>query len=53
MDALALRHGYVSGEHYMSLFFPGESHHERFWAGRLRFPLIFLFGANAESANPS
>lgn len=53
MDALALRHGYVSGEHYMSLFFPGESHHERFWAGRLRFPLIFLFGASAESANPS
>ncbi|MGV7976279.1 MAG: alpha/beta hydrolase [Anaerolineaceae bacterium] len=49
MDALALRHTYTPGINYLSLVFPGESHHERFWAGRLHIPLTFLFGSSAES----
>ena len=44
MDALALRHAYTPGQNYLSLIFPGESHHERFWAGRLHIPLTFFFG---------
>ncbi len=47
MDALALRHAYTPEQNYLSLVFPGESHHERFWAGRLHIPLSFLFSTNA------
>lgn len=49
MDALALRHAYTPGINYLSLVFPGESHHERFWAGRLHIPLTFLFSSSAKS----
>jgi hypothetical protein len=34
----------LQGVNYMSMVFPGESHHEMAWKRRLKIPLMFLFG---------
>jgi len=36
--------GYVSGENWVTMKFPGAAHDERSWAERLHIPLIFAFG---------
>lgn len=44
MDALLREKQYVEGRDYQSWAFPGEGHHENYWAARLHLPLTYFFG---------
>lgn len=44
VDEIFEQAGYEQGKDYASWNFPGQGHHENYWAGRLHIPLTFLFG---------
>ena len=47
MDKLFQEKGYTANRDYASWAFPGDSHHETYWAKRLHIPLTFFFGTSA------
>lgn len=47
VDALFTNKGYNEGKDFQSWSFPGDSHHENYWANRLHIPLTYFFGVQA------
>jgi len=46
VDELLVGHGYEQDKDFQSWTFPGDDHHEEYWANRLHIPLSFFFGVN-------
>lgn len=44
VDLLLREKGYVEGTNFQTWVFPGEGHHESYWAKRLHIPLVYFFG---------
>ncbi|MFZ3070104.1 MAG: alpha/beta hydrolase-fold protein [Anaerolineaceae bacterium] len=44
VDQIMREKGYRENQDWLSQVFPGDNHHELYWAGRLHIPLTFLFG---------
>lgn len=44
VDALLRSKNYVEDKDFQTWVFPGDSHHETYWAKRLHIPLTYFFG---------